>query len=197
MMAEKMEVTFGQFGLILPSSRLLSIPQFLWKEQHMMENEDSCGISLWINLVTCPLCNVLLLKVPFEINKNVDVPCVMPLETRLLVVLEVVVILLLLCLHSSILLLPWLLMFPALHLLCLCWLFPIHHPRIHVWKQLNAVGTKTSCCSGFVCMHMAGTAFCDYDDRCQHHLSAGGGTNDETPVKNDTLLREADAHVYL
>ncbi len=113
-MAKKMEVTFGQFGLILPSSRLLSIPQFLWKEQHMMENEDSCGISLWINLVTCPLCNVLLLKVPFEINKNVDVPCVMPLETRLLVVLEVVVILLLLCLHSSILLLPWLLMFPAL-----------------------------------------------------------------------------------
>jgi hypothetical protein len=107
---------------------------------------DCCGTSLWNKLDTWLLLNVLLLKMPFVIN--VDVPCVMPVETRLLVVLEVVgillllrllpVILLLLRLLPVILLLQRLLLYPALHLLRLPRLFPIHRP-IRAWNSMQSV----------------------------------------------------------
>jgi hypothetical protein len=58
----------------------------------------------------------------------------------------------------------------------------ISNPSPDTCVKLNAVCTSTPCCSGFVCKHMAGTAFCDHDDRRRRHLRAGGGTNDETPV---------------
>lgn len=58
----------------------------------------------------------------------------------------------------------------------------ISNPSPNTCVGLNAVCASTPCCSGFVCTHMAGTAFCGHDNRRQRHLRAGGGTNDETQV---------------
>ena len=48
-------------------------------------------------------------------------------------------------------------------------------------SEPNGDCTNTPCCSGMVCTHMGGNAYCANDDRRQRHLRVGDKTQKDEP----------------